>query len=100
MDQYQSAATGSANGRFGSGGGFGEIDLLPHERANLAGRFDWYEPSDRKKNNEVWAATAAINVPFNNGFQLIGEYQYKLTKQGSQPDKKEHLAQLRAILIY
>jgi hypothetical protein len=100
MDQYYNPASGSTKGRFGSGGGFGEIDLYAHPQATLAGRFDWYDPSDRKKDNEVWAATGAVNVPFNNGFQLVGQYQYKLTKQGTAADKKEHLAQLRAIVIF
>lgn len=100
MDQYYNPATGSTKGRFGSGGGFGEIDLYAHPRATLAGRFDWFDPSDRKKNNEVWAATGAINVPFNNGFQLIWQYQHKQTKVSSPPEKKEDNVQLRAIMIF
>lgn len=102
IDQYYNSTTGSSNGRFGSHGAFGEIDLFATERATVAGRFDWFDPSDRKKDNEVWAATGAVNMPWNNGFQLIAEFQHKQTKRGPAPitDKKEDLFQLRSIIIF
>lgn len=102
MDQYYSSATGSSNGRFGSHGAFGEINLFASERATVAGRFDWFDPSDRKKDNEAWAATGAVNMPWNNGLQFIVEFQHKQTKQGPAPaqDKKEDLFQLRSIVIF
>src|SRR5574341_515642 len=86
----------STNKRFASKGGFGEVDFFAHKNATLAGRFDWFDPSDRKKDNQVWAATTAINNPWNNGLQFIFEYQYKFTNRGASPDRKDHLAQLRA----
>ncbi len=100
FDQYYDASAGSTNKRFGSGGGFGEVDFFAHKNATLAGRFDWFDPSDRKKDNEIWTVTTALNSPWNNGLQFIGEYQYKFTNRGSSPDRKEHLAQLRAIVIF
>jgi hypothetical protein len=102
MDQYYNSATGSSNGRFGSHGAFGGVDVFATERATLTGRYDWFDPSDRKKNNEVWAATGAVNMPWNNGFQLIAEFQHKQTKQGPAPakDKKNDSVQLRSIVIF
>ncbi len=100
IDQYYDLSNGSTNKRFASKGGFGEVDFFAHKNATLAGRFDWFDPSDRRKDNEVWAATTAINNPWNNGLQFIFEYQYKFTNRGASPDRKEHLAQLRAIVIF
>lgn len=101
MDQYFDPATGSSNKRFGSGGGFGELDFYAHPRAVLAGRFDWFDPSDRRKDNRVWALTGALNAPWNNGFQLVAEFQYRHTQEGAgQPGLKEELAQLWALVIF
>lgn len=101
MDQFYDPATGSSNKRFGSGGAFGEVNVYASPRATLAGRFDWYDPSDRLKDNEVWAITGAVSSPWNNGFQIVAEYQYKQTKQGTdEPNLKEQLAQLWVSVIF
>ena len=40
-----------------------------------------------------------VNVPLQNGVQFIGEYQNKRTLRGVNPDRTDHLFQVRFIFI-
>jgi hypothetical protein len=83
-----------------SNGFFGEGDVDLNRCGWLAGRYDWFDPSDQKDDNEIWAATISLNKPFNNGLQIISEYQHKLTKQGAIADRKDDAFQTRLIWIW
>lgn len=84
---------------FNSQGAFGEVDFHPTDITAVGGRFDWFDPSTDVDNNEMWGATAFVNVPLNDGFQLIFQYQHTQTKRGSLDDLKNDTAQIRMIWI-
>lgn len=93
----------SANGygpKSTSQGAFGEADIDVARYGWLAGRFDWFDPTDKKGDNEVQAITVALNKPFDNGLQFISQYQHKQTKQGVIADKNEDAFQTRLIWIW
>ena len=81
-------------------GYFGEADVDLSQNWWLATRYDWFDPSDKKDDDEIMAGTVAINKPFNNGLQFISEYRYVATKQGSKADKKVNAFQTRLIWIW
>ncbi len=82
-----------------SQGYFGEADVDLHE-CWLAGRYDWFDPTDKIDDNEITGITVAVNKPFNNGLQFISQYRHKQTKQGTIDDKKEDAFQTRLIWIW
>jgi hypothetical protein len=83
-----------------SQGAFGEADVDLSRNCWLAGRYDWFDPTDKKDDNEIQAITVALNKPFNNGLQFISEYQHRQTKQGTTADKKDDSFQTRLIWIW
>lgn len=83
-----------------SKGWFFETDYYASPTLGLGARYDQYDPSDLIKNNNVKAFTAFVDVPFNNGLQLVGEYRNKKTQHGSGPDQTESSANLRFIYIW
>ena len=83
-----------------SHGVFGEGDIDLSRNYMLAGRFDVFDPSDKKDDNEVQAITVAINKAFNNGLQFISQHQHKQTKQGTNADKLDDVFQTRLIWIW
>ncbi len=87
-------------------GAFGEADVyLPGELA-LVGRYDWFDPSDKVDKDRVQAYTAALNMPFYNGLQLMAEYQHKESEQGFRspgdafPKRKDDGFEVRGIWIW
>ena len=81
-------------------GYFGEADVNLYKHAWLGARYDYFDPSDLKDKNEITAGTVAVNAPFNNGLQVITEFQYRQTKQGAKADKKDSSLQARLIWIW
>jgi hypothetical protein len=85
--------------RFASRGAFLEIDSPIHEYVTPGVRYDWFDPATSRSNNDVRGTTAFVNIPLQNGFQLIGEYQHRNTRRGAQPDRNDDAFQLRLIFI-
>ncbi|MGE5178329.1 MAG: hypothetical protein ACM3PF_04460 [Bacteroidota bacterium] len=111
-DQSYDEALDAYGPKFSSLGYFGEADVDLGNSYWLAGRYDWFDPSrgvdnstlGNDKDNQIWAATAAINKPLWNGFQYIAQYRHRQTKQGNftptREDKKEDAFQFRLIWIW
>lgn len=89
----------AAAGTFSSRGAFGEVDVPLHQYATAGLRYDWFDPAHDKPDNEVRGIVGFVNVPLQNGFQLIGEYQNKRTLRGVNPDRKDNIFQIRLIYI-
>lgn len=84
---------------FDSRGVFAEADIPIHQYATAGFRYDWFDPATNKAANELWGATAFMNVPLQNGLQFIAEYQHKNTRRGALPDKLDDAFQIRFIFI-
>jgi len=89
----------AAGGTFSSRGAFGEVDVPVHQYATVGVRYDWFDPAKDKADNEVRGVVGFVNVPLQNGFQMIGEYQNKRTLRGINPDRTDNLFQVRFIFI-
>ncbi|WP_243295122.1 hypothetical protein [Geothrix mesophila] len=88
-----------------SKGYFGELASSPSERLTVGARYDRFQPTDVATNVDKSGITAYANIPFNDGFQLIAQYQNVTTQQGvvagvNAADKKENKFQIRFIWIY
>lgn len=84
---------------FNSRGAFGEVDVPIDQYATAGVRYDWFDPATNKATNELKGITTFVNVPLQNGFQFIAEYQHKNTKRGLLPEKTDDAFQLRLIFI-
>lgn len=84
---------------FNSRGVFLEADVPFHKYGTGGFRYDWFDPATNKTQNKIWAATAFVNVPIQNGLQFIAEYQHKNTERGLLPDKVDNAFQIRFIFI-
>jgi hypothetical protein len=59
---------------FSSTGAFVEGTYLINKHATAGARYDWFHPNT-SVNNKQWAFTPYVNIPLQNGFQIIAEYQ-------------------------
>jgi hypothetical protein len=59
---------------FSSTGVFVEGTYLINKYATAGARYDWFHPNTSAKNKQ-WAFTPYVNIPLQNGFQIIAEYQ-------------------------
>ena len=98
---------GTAEKTSTSAGYFGEADVDLKHNYYVAGRYDFFDPSDKAEKDQARAFTVALNKPLNNGLQLIAEFQHKVTEQtgikvggGGYPDKKVEKFQVRGIWIW
>lgn len=88
-----------------SSGYFAEMDWTPISgntgglNVTAALRYDVFDPNTSSGNNEKSAITLACNLPYDNGFQLIGEYKAKTTKQAGG-DLLENTFEIRGISIF
>ncbi|HYU79523.1 MAG TPA: hypothetical protein VEK56_11095 [Vicinamibacterales bacterium] len=86
-------------GTLTSRGYFVEADSPLHEYATAGVRYDWFDPSRNKADNQLRGVFAFLNVPLQNGLQFIAEYQNKKTFRGAQPDRTDNVFQIRLIFI-
>jgi hypothetical protein len=66
--------TNSDGSTFTSTGAFVDGAWSVNKYATAGARYDWFHPNT-SVNNKQWAFTPYVNIPFQNGFQLIAEYQ-------------------------
>lgn len=100
QDHFFDTARGNADGTFQSQGFFGELDVPASEHATLGGRYDWFDPSKDKSNNERQRVTVFANLPVNDGLQAIAEYQHVQQKRAGKADVKDDNFQIRMIWIW
>jgi hypothetical protein len=90
----------ATGGRFTSLGAYAEAAVpVINDITNAGVRFDWFDPSRNKKNNESQGFTAYVNAWAMNQIRIIAEYQRKNLKRGLLPDKNDNAFQLRLIFI-
>jgi hypothetical protein len=81
-------------------GYFGEADYLGPNLLGVAGRYDSFDPSDRKSADKRTRYTVAVNKAMANGLQAIAEYNYTKLEQGTKGDRKDSAFQIRFIWIW
>jgi len=59
---------------FNSSGAFIEGVYAINKYATAGARYDWFHPNT-SVNNKQWAFTPFVNIPLQNGLQIIAEYQ-------------------------
>ena len=75
MAGYQHGTDTNADGStFSSNGAFIEGAYSINKYATAGARYDWFRPNTSVKNTQ-WAFTPYVNIPLQNGFQIIAEYQ-------------------------
>jgi hypothetical protein len=83
---------------FTSRGAFADASFWvnPHFTGGI--RYDWYHPNTQKLNTQ-WAVTPYVNIPLNNGFQIIAEYQHRDFQFDATHHRKNDTFQMRIIFI-
>jgi hypothetical protein len=61
---------------FNSSGAFIEGVYAINKYASTGARYDWFHPNT-SVNNKQWAFTPFVNIPLQNGLQIIAEYQHR-----------------------
>ena len=75
MAGYQYGKDTNPNGStFSSNGAFVEGDYSFNKYVTGGARYDWFHPN-KSVNNKQWAFTPFVNIPLQNGLQVIAEYQ-------------------------
>jgi hypothetical protein len=74
----------------------GSFWINSHLTAGL--RYDWYHPNTAKLNRQ-WAVTPYVNIPLNNGFQIIAEYQHRDFQLDATHNRQNDTFQMRIIFI-
>ncbi len=98
---YQKGQDDDVTGNtFDSNGFFGELNYKVNDPLWLGVRYAQFDPSETFDNNKVDNITAVVNYSFNNGLQLIGEYNYTKSEKGLNLDQKDNSFNLRIIYIY
>ena len=84
--------------RFTSTGEFVEGSYAIHQYATAGVRYDRFHPNTAKLNTQ-WAVTPYVNIPFQNGFQIIAEYQHRNFQLDATHNRQNDTFQLRIIFI-
>lgn len=85
---------------FNSNGFFGEVDYKVQEPLWLGVRYAEFTPAENVSDNKIAAVTGTVNYSFDNGLQLIGEYNHKTQDKGIGLTQKTDSFQIRLIYIY
>jgi hypothetical protein len=88
----------SALDRFTSTGAFVEGAYTVNENMTAGVRYDRFHPNTSRDNRQ-WAVTPYINIPLNNGFQIIAEYQHRDFQLDATHNRQNDTFQVRVIFI-
>ena len=89
----------SSHTTFSSVGAFAEASV-PIKGMTTAGiRYDWFDPSRGKPNNEIKGITTYVNAWFFSQLRIVAEYQHKTTKRDSVSGQTDDAFQVRVIYI-
>jgi hypothetical protein len=89
----------NANGsKFDSKGAFAEGAYTINEFVTAGVRYDWFKPRYPGLNSQ-WAITPYVNIPLQNGFQFIAEYQHRDFQLNASNNRQNDTLQIRFILI-
>lgn len=81
-----------------SHGAFLDGVLRINEHFTTGVRYDQFDPNTAKSNLQ-WAVTPYMNIPLNNGFQLIAEYQHRDFQIDAAHNRQNDTFQVRVIFI-
>ena len=90
--------TNAAMDRFTSTGGFVEGAYAINDYATAGVRYDRFHPNTSRMNRQ-WAVTPYINIPLQNGFQIIAEYQHRDFQLDASHNRQNDTFQVRVIFI-
>ena len=99
-DHYLANATSVSKGTFKSKGWFAEVDAPINDGLTLGARYEMFDPSDRKDDNDRKRTMLFANVPLNDGFQVITEYFHQAAERHNLSDVKDDNFQVRIIWIW
>jgi hypothetical protein len=100
QDHLYDPAVRSAAGTFKSKGWLGEADVPATPHLTLGARYEQFDPSQDKAQNTRNGVTVFANVPFNDGLQVISEYQHVAQQRVGKDDLKDDNFQVRLIWIW
>ncbi len=84
--------------KFKSTGAFLEGTYQASEYLAAGVRWDRWHPNTARANTQ-WAITPYVSIPFNNGFQVIAEYQRRNFELDSSHSRQNDTFQVRVIFI-
>jgi hypothetical protein len=86
--------------KFDSKGAFAEGSYMFSEYVTAGVRYDWYKPKYAASAfNTQWAITPYVNIPLQNGFQIIAEYQHRDFQLSASNHRQNDTFQARIIFI-
>src|SRR5215813_9875791 len=89
----------SSQTTFSSAGAFAEAAVSIRKMTTAGIRYDWYDPAQRKANNEMQGVTAYLNAWFFSQLRIVAEYQHKTTRHAPAPSQTDDAFQVRLIYI-
>ena len=84
--------------KFDSKGAFAEGVYTINQYATAGFRYDWFRPRYPALNTQ-WAITPYVNIPLQNGFQIITEYQHRDFQVNATNHRQNDTFQIRVIFI-
>jgi hypothetical protein len=92
--------TNPALKHFDSKGAFAEGAWSFNDYLTFGTRYDWYKPKYALSTfNTQWAITPYVNIPLQNGFQIIAEYQHRDFQLNASNHRQNDTFQARVIFI-
>jgi hypothetical protein len=86
--------------KFDSKGAFAEGAYTINQYVTAGLRYDWFKPKYATNTfNTQWAITPYVNIPLQNGFQFIAEYQHRDFQINATNHRQNDALQIRFILI-
>ncbi|HEY6060926.1 MAG TPA: hypothetical protein VIV10_10105, partial [Gemmatimonadales bacterium] len=83
---------------FTSKGAFADAVFQINQNFTAGLRYDWFRPNTAKLNRQR-AFTPYVNIPLNNGLQVIAEYQHRDFQLDATHSRKNDTFQIRVIFI-
>ncbi len=85
---------------FDSKGAFVDGSYSFGDYVTAGARYDWYKPKYATALlNTQWAITPYVNIPLQNGFQIIAEYQHRDFQLSTSQHRQNDTFQARVIFI-
>ncbi len=86
--------------KFDSKGAFADGSYAFSDYVTAGARYDWYKPRFAAATfNSQWAITPYVNIPLQNGFQIIAEYQHRDFQLSASNHRQNDTFQARIIFI-
>jgi len=97
-DTVPPSATNPNFTKFDSKGAFVEGAYTINQYVTAGFRYDWFRPRYPALTGQ-WAVTPYVNIPLQNGFQFIAEYQHRDFQINATNHRQNDTLQIRLIFI-